>query len=100
MTTRILAALAVVSLLAVGFAKAETLTERIDNANADPMTAQAPIPYLELHARALEILRTIPAIPPVVAKDDAAVTTDADAKASAEACVAFKTTPMEYTTCK
>ena len=51
-----------------------------------------PIPYYKLHAKALEILKTIPAIPPVVAKDDAA--------ADADSCVAFKKTPMEVTTCK
>ena len=63
------------------------------------MTPKPPVPYWELHNQALEILHTIPAIPPVVAKDDAAAA-DADAKASAESCVAFKTTPMQYTTCK
>jgi hypothetical protein len=96
MNIRMLTILSAASLL-VGFAaRADepTLTERIDNANADLMKAQAPIPHLELHNRGLEILRTIPAVPPVVAKDDD------DAKAKAESCVAFKTTPMQYTTCK
>ena len=57
MNTRILAALSVASLLAftVGSKADEpTLTERIDNANADLMTVQAPIPHVQLHARALE----------------------------------------------
>ena len=95
---RVLAALSVAALLAVGFSvstKTEpTLTERIDNANTDLMTVQAPIPHVQLHARALEILRSI-----TVAKDDE-VTADAAARAAAEACVAFEKSPMDQVTCK
>ena len=97
MNTRILAALAVAGLLAVGFAVSRnepTLTERIDNANADLMTTQAPIPHVQLRARALEILRGM-----TVAKDDE-VTADAAARAAAEACVAFEKSPMDQVTCK
>ena len=97
MNTRILAALSVASLLAftVGSKADEpTLPERIDNANADLMTVQAPIPHVQLHARALEILRGM-----TVAKDDE-VTADAAARAAADACVAFEPSPMDRVTCK
>jgi hypothetical protein len=92
-----LAAISVAALLAVGFAVSKTpptLTERIDNANADLMKAQAPIPPEKLHAKGLEILRTR-----MVAKEDE-TTSDNDAHAAAEACVVFKKTPLELTTCE
>jgi hypothetical protein len=64
-----------VTIAALGFAfyasgtGRQTFAQRYDNAVTDLSKAQAPIPYLKLHERALEILRERP-MPPVVAKDE------------------------------
>ena len=69
--TRILAVVVLVALVATGFtaSRKPTLTERIDYALDDLRTVQSDIPQQQLHARALEILRSM-----TVAKDEASLT--------------------------
>ena len=62
-------------------------------AAADLTATQAPIPYAQLHAKGIEILRVR-----TLAADE--VNDDDEAQAAAQSCVAFKATPKEYTTCK
>ena len=98
----VLASVVVVSVAIAAYvtrAKSDHQTDfatRWNTSVKDLKAAEAGIPYEKLHAQALKILKTR-----TVAKDDSPVTVDDDkALAEAEACVAFRTTPMEFTTCK
>jgi hypothetical protein len=62
-------------------------------ATTDLTATQASIPHAQLHAKGIEILRVR-----TLAADE--VNDDDEARAAAQSCVAFKATPMEYTTCK
>jgi hypothetical protein len=81
---------------------ADSVTVRIDNAIHDLEKVHAPIPHTALHAKALEILRGR-----VVASEDndlpnsqLARDLGAEELERLESCIAFKKTPLEYSTCK
>ena len=97
-TTKIVIVAAVGSLLATALATSAEIEPNFDDrwtsANNDLMKAQPAIPYAQLHAKALEILRGR-----ILASDEA-VTADAEAKADAEVCVVFEKTTLEQTQCK
>jgi len=86
----------------VNYTKQPTVAERFDAVaerfNAVLAAPPSSIPHEKLHAKALEILRGN-----TVAKDEVQqgeVNADDDTHAEAKACLAFKKTSMEHTTCK
>jgi len=85
-------AIAAVGLALAARGNGDTLTAHIDAAHSDLAKTQAPIPQ-QLHAHALEILRSI-----TQAADDK-VMADATARAEAKACVAFEKAARDQVNC-